>query len=414
MRFSTAKLKKLRLWWPALIILALFLYDRSLKPEPDAFPNLEHYIKRILWLSCITFSLIFLMVRWRKIKYLGTFTIYISMVLILLCAVEGSFMTMAFSSVLYPERSGPVSAEEAVPTGQPVFEARTDPTLYHEYDFDYGFRNLKNDTVQVRITVNGEEQPKAYYVLDGFRRRINRKDSLEMGQYFAIFLGCSITFGQHVQEDKTLPAQFQMRNPGVKSYNYGISASGPHQYLAILRHSNLREQIAEKSGRVFYTYFDGHTARAIGDYYSNQWNEFTPYYFLSGDSLFRDGNFSSGRPFRSSLFHFLRKSYFVQAIHFNYPRELRKEDFELTGVIIQAMKGEIQKQLGDVRFTVLLLPESGEGIKAELKKRGIEYIDYNLIKEHSGEDNLVFPIDNHPRAKLYGILADSLTKDAGF
>lgn len=49
------------------------------------------------------------------------------------------------------------------------------------------------------------------------------------------FLGCSITFGEGLNDDQTLPYYFAQRLPGVDVQNFAFSGYGPQQALAILQ-----------------------------------------------------------------------------------------------------------------------------------------------------------------------------------
>jgi len=61
------------------------------------------------------------------------------------------------------------------------------------------------------------------------RRRSTRNQSEEESAKHAIFMGCSFTFGQGVNDWETLPSQFADNTDGHVAHNYGLGGYGPQQ-----------------------------------------------------------------------------------------------------------------------------------------------------------------------------------------
>jgi hypothetical protein len=99
----------------------------------------------------------------------------------------------------------------------------------------------------------------------------------------------------------------------------------------------------------------------------------------------------------------------MKSIDFNYPRNLRSKDYELTAAIIEGMKEEYQNQFGSNNFYVLLLPGFETGIVPFLEKKGISYIDCRKAIDDPWDPKIAFPIDGHPTGLANQILADTLT-----
>jgi hypothetical protein len=118
-------------------------------------------------------------------------------------------------------------------------------TLYHHY--------VTSDTYGRRTSK------------ESFSRNDNKTTGLK--KKHAIFLGCSITFGEGLYFGSTIPFLFEYFNNDYKSYNYGVSNYGPHQ-LCLLFNEGINKinnlTIPEDSGFCIYTYMDDHMNRVYG------------------------------------------------------------------------------------------------------------------------------------------------------
>ena len=345
-----------------------------------------------------------------KIKYIGTFLTTLFSTFILLILFDSFFMfKLKGPSLTSSSGSPPVSAQAE--TKPKSFSEVTQPSLTYINDDEYGFFNRKNETVTSTVTVNGEQLPEIFYVFDDFGRRIDRSASSDEKKKYALFFGCSITLGQHVPESKTLPAWFERKNVEYHSYNYGVSASGPNHYLAMLQNMDIRSQVEESDGIFIYSFFDGHINRAISDFQTYKWNNATPYYYLDNEKVLRKGSFNSGRFWQSLLFDILNKSYFTEYIKFNYPKSIGDRELEFTARLIDEMRNEYIRQFGNDKFYVLLLPGFDNSIIPYLEKYNVNYIDESDLIEDYWKSEYIFPIDTHPTGELYDSLSKALTKE---
>ena len=341
----------------------------------------------------------------RKVKYLGSILAIMSSVLTLLVLVETYFLISHFSFLWAPEKKiNQSKAEKSI-----VFSATLNPPNINLEDDELGFCNRKNDTVISQLTLNGERLPDVYYIFDKYGRRMNRKDTSSKYEYHAIFMGCSATFGYHVAEDQSLPAQFSSFDPSYKAYNYGIVASGPNQYPPLIHSLDLKNELKEEQGIMVYPYYDDHVYRLIGDYIRFTWNSYTPFYCLEDGILKRDGNFRDGRFWRSMVFDFLKSSYFVRSIDFNYPNKLTEQDYALAASVINEMRSEYTSQIENGRFMVLLLPGFSTRIIPFLEAGNIEYVDCQPCIENYWSGNYTFPMDNHANGQAYQLIARCLS-----
>jgi hypothetical protein len=81
-----------------------------------------------------------------------------------------------------------------------------------------------------------------------------------------LFFGCSFTFGEGVNDNETLPYQFEEKARGrFKAFNFGFHGYGPHHILAILENAMERNIVAAHPPRyAVYQAITGHIDRCAG------------------------------------------------------------------------------------------------------------------------------------------------------
>src|SRR5882724_11543360 len=107
----------------------------------------------------------------------------------------------------------------------------------------------------------------------------------------AFFFGDSFTFGEGVDDDDTLPAQFA-RISGHSAFNFGVHGYGPHQFLRMLEIAR-PEQIGIRKEHAFvvFSLLTTHVDRAAG---RAMWDADGPFYQLSSTGLELSGSFRLG------------------------------------------------------------------------------------------------------------------------
>jgi hypothetical protein len=115
----------------------------------------------------------------------------------------------------------------------------------------------------------------------GFKSTSN--DSAEI-----VFLGCSITFGEGLNDNQTFAYKTgELCN--TSSINFGLSGYGTHQAYAIYK-NHFEKTGAGKKRTVIYSFIPDHILRAKCIY---PWNTNDPYYEISEDSLLLKGKASA-------------------------------------------------------------------------------------------------------------------------
>jgi hypothetical protein len=304
------------------------------------------------------------------------------------------------------------AADSQKVAGEPEFRMQEAPWDQRQVaDENLGFANKPNARVEDRTWTYGIPNPLAHYTIDSLGRRMTGLNNPPgPDKKYALFFGCSVAFGLHVDDDQTLPAFFEGIDTTYRAYNYAVAGYGSHHMLALLESRNLRPEIPEKEGLAVYTYFIGHTARAIGDMDSYlSWNATSPYYTFEGEGLRRKGSFKTGRWLTSWFYERVKASYIGRYYDLRFPGKLQPRHYRLTAKIIQQAAREYERQFGNDRFYVLILPGYDEDeMLPYLQKLGLKVIDCTYLVNSYWEDKYHFRADGHPRPLFYRLLAEKI------
>ena len=110
-----------------------------------------------------------------------------------------------------------------------------------------------------------------------------------------IFFGCSITYGEGLQDDETLPYQVCTQSRGRwRTVNFAFSGYGPHQMLAAIANGRVRCVVDSRPRYAIYVAILDHGARVAG---RCSWQDGDPRYRLDPDGEPRlNGHFHKGTP----------------------------------------------------------------------------------------------------------------------
>ena len=250
------------------------------------------------------------------------------------------------------------------------------------------------------------------YQTDANSLRITPFDSTKPRTKYAQFYGCSMTFGEGVQSNETLPYYFSKFNTDYKPYNFAYSGYGPHQCLARLQSQTPKRIIKEKEGVGYYIYINDHVNRVIGTLTNYSYNGgYAPYYHKVGNELRHDGLFRNARKLRSLIYEQLLKSNILKLFKIGYPFKITDDDYALTADILAEAAKEYQKQFGNNNFYVIIYPTTIDSslIIRLLKERNVKVIDYSKLFSPL-DKRYAIPYDEHPTALANEILIKQLSK----
>jgi len=253
------------------------------------------------------------------------------------------------------------------------------------------------------------------YTIDDFGRRVTPIQNKDGRGKFILFLGCSYTYGEGVQDDQTLPAYVGALTDKYMPYNYGFHGRGPHDVLALLDKIDFKKELPQRNGILIYTFMLDHINRSVGSMSIVDWNHDHVYYARNTKKDFeRVGTFETACPIQTKLYLFLRKSSFLKLLHVSLPR-IGHQQITLTADLINAAKTRFLNQYPQGKFIVNIYPplDNHERIIfkqmiSELKNRNILYLDHDKLFGNEESKYVLSKEDPHPSAFAYKTLAESI------
>ncbi|WP_373513300.1 hypothetical protein [Persicitalea sp.] len=241
------------------------------------------------------------------------------------------------------------------------------------------------------------------------RRRTPLTDSLFRNRY-AIFLGCSYTYGDGVSDNQTLPYYFQANSSSYRAYNYGFLAYSPLHALARLQQQDLERQIPQKDGFAVFTLIDDHLDRVIP---ATRWIDMTQgrFPYLNEETMTTDGVFADKRRVYTRTVLGFQPTGVRQLLKWSYPRVHTAAHYEWLVKIIAKVQQEYIARFNNENFFVVVFP--GNPISLETRQlfeqANVKLLDYAKlipIKEN------MLPFDSaHPAPVVYERVGQQLSKD---
>ena len=226
------------------------------------------------------------------------------------------------------------------------------------------------------------------YVIDWLGRRDTPVDSEAERSKFLLFFGDSNTFGDGLEQRQTLPYWAGRLAPGYRPYNYALSGWGPAQMLDLLKTRDIGAEIPQREGYAFFFFIEGHIARVIGSSeIAPRWGKHFSHYVLdSNGDLIREGNFATGRPFKTLLYDFVASSNVGAHFGLVLPRHYSEQDYRLTAEIMRQSEAILKKKFKLQGFYVVISPafdDRERGIYRKfmdaLRKVDVKYLDLTRL-----------------------------------
>ena len=287
------------------------------------------------------------------------------------------------------------------------------PTHSMMFDKDLGYKP-KPDTSHTGTRLkDGKTIYRINYSTDINSLRITPLDTTKSRTKYAQFYGCSMTFGEGVKNNETMPYFFGEYDSTFKPYNFAYSGYGPHQMLARLESENAKKIVKENTGVGFYIYINDHVNRVLGTMTNYSYNGGrAPYYHEVNGQLQHDGLFIEGRKIRNWIFEQSLKSNILKLFKIGYPFKITEQDYELTAEVMAEASRDYKKQFGNDNFYVIIYPTTVNSslIINLLKQKGVKVLDYSKLFNPL-QKGYAIPDDEHPTALANEILIKQLVKD---
>ena len=277
-------------------------------------------------------------------------------------------------------------------------------------DDTLGYKAKANWHLQWQPSKSGEV---LNFSTDSLSRRIvpTKNDSLKnVRDKYALFLGCSYTYGDGVSDEQTMPYFFEQKTNQFHAENYGFMGYSPLQSLALFQHRNLRKEIIGQQGFAVYTYINDQIDRVIP---ASRWIELMKGRFpnLIRQSMVTDGIFLKKRHILYDFVHWSGNTNTAQYFRIGYPKIHNDSHYQLVIDILKKTKEEYQQQFKNNNFYVIIFPGSplDPSMKRMFDQSGIKYFDYSKLLNL--EKNYL-PFDSaHPKGEVYKLIMDKFYSD---
>ena len=247
---------------------------------------------------------------------------------------------------------------------------------------------------------------------DQFSRRItpdNQNVTTQKNKY-AIFLGCSFTYGDGVNNTQTMPYYFQQLDSSHHVYNYGFLGYSPLHTLARLQSENIKMQVPESAGFGVFTYINDHIDRTIP---ASRWIIFQQGKFpnLLEKSLKTDNIYRNKHRFKYELLNWMGSSNIWNYFRIGFPKQHTEKHYQLVVDVISQAKREFIRQFHHDKFYVIIFPGQNipDYMKTMFQKANLKVYDYSKL--YNLEKYMLETDPSHPRAEAYKMVMNQFYKD---
>ena len=224
-----------------------------------------------------------------------------------------------------------------------------------------------------------------------------------------VFFGCSITFGEGLNDNEVMPniVQSILKNK-FKIYNFAYTGYGTHQMLSAIENKRVDSIVKVDPKFFIYVAIPDHIVRLMG--YRN-WDQNGPHYILNPNTNEpeRIGNFSD---------QFWRKIINIELLNRFRKLNLDELDTKLFGAMVQKAKSLLHRKYPKSEFHVLLWHWNnplGIEMEKELKKYNIEtHLVTNIIPDFVEDGRkycIHWPYETHPNYRFNQKLAKYIVND---
>ena len=278
--------------------------------------------------------------------------------------------------------------------------------MKYDVDKNYGYHPIKNKVFFEEIFYKKKLIKKNIYTINEYgHRKIENKNKFKN---CIIFHGGSITFGQSLSDNETLPYFTKiLLNKNYNIFNFAFNGYGPHQFLSKLENLNQKEIKYCKKIIVLYQFIYDHIGRTSG---KRSWGDKSPRYILNNNQLIQKGLFSD-LPFK--LIMKIRKNFRhskVSNIFFN-SQKVNQKDVEIFISILKKIELVAKKQFLNARFIYLVWNKNinnNQELLDFFNNSESIFIDDLEIDDNAKYNNI--PGDNHPKKEFNIIVANELKK----
>ena len=278
---------------------------------------------------------------------------------------------------------------------------------YFSKNSNYVGYGPKSDGIFSSIKIDKPTKDTVYnvkYTIENLYRKTPNSNSNSNNNKTKVFLGCSFTFGEGLNDYETFPFYInEMYNKNFRILNYGFHGYGPHNIHSQVKNIILKEEkILDHidSTHFYYKFYWWHIPRAIPDS-----SKKGPKYEIINDSLVYKGQMSNESFTKSLFMAFYRRvvhrsniySKFFSPVGYKEIDEINLYDVNRTLYLIKDIDRNIKLKKG--AFTLVIDYESfnSKKIKGFLDINKIDYLCLECEVESLNEHRkLIIRGDGHP------------------
>ena len=282
----------------------------------------------------------------------------------------------------------------------------TKNNISYEINNNYGYHPKKNEIFTEEIFYKNELLKKNFYTINKYGHR-DFANKIKLDRCI-IFHGGSLTFGQSLSDNETLP--YMLGNIYAKEYNifnFAFNGYGPHQFLAKLKSTNSDEIEHCNDIVIIYQFINDHIARTAG---KRSWGDKSPRFIFKNERLIQKGFFSD-YPFKFIMK--LRKNFRhskVSNIFFNLEK-INQKDKEILLQVLKNIEILAKNNFNNTEFIYLIWNNSLN------QNKKINYFFSNkktiFVNDLGLENNILYnniPGDNHPTKEFNLVMANEIKK----
>jgi hypothetical protein len=284
-----------------------------------------------------------------------------------------------------------------------------------------GFRPLPNSQATATASYDGQLIFRRTYHFDGDAARVT--PAAPPGADTYLFLGDSFTFGQGLEDDEALAAQFAKASGlKVRAVNLGVPGYGPNHLVRLFESGLLDLYKAQPVKAVVTWIIPAQLARVTGN---GSWLGSSPRYVLEGGKLSYTGTFNDHRwsnPLAGARYLLGEQFAFVDAIG----RQQRQDEQEELFVAMMARLQQYAREKFGAPLVVLYSwpdehSQPGHGVSEfaqpllvkileRIRKLDVRMVAVDDITTIYPASKLLIPHDGHPNAFQNELIAKALKR----
>ncbi len=275
-------------------------------------------------------------------------------------------------------------------------------SIFIKKNFDINFNNYKNSIFH-SISVNKYfDMLYANKIINGaFTTNLRPDENINSDKKSVIFMGCSFTWSDGLNEDETVSAQFA-KLTGKPTYNRAGRGWGLSHFLYQVRRNDFYTQFKEEPEYIFYIYIQDHDNRLDKFKIEPNCIDFQPKYII------KKGHLIEQKP------NFIDRLYSVQDYQYYYNYNKKKVDFSTIKLYFTEARDAIRQHWKNTKLVILVYPirmSIDKNLFTTLENEGYKVIYLEDLVNIDLTDDKYRCDGWHPSAEAWQIILPKIIKE---